>query len=166
MKNTTIYKFTKPVLIAVMLASFFTTTVPDIAHSAGLIEIKKAWLRATPPSAMAAGGYLIMTNNSQNDNTLVGVYFSGAKKSEIHEMKMSDGVMKMRPLEHGIDIPAGKTVTLKPGGFHLMFMGLKDQLKDGQSFQIMLDFANSGEMEVEFPVLSMEKGKKHMMQDE
>ncbi len=166
MKNRLIKIITKPVVMAMIIASLFTVAVPDSAHSDGLIEVKKAWLRATPPSAKAAGGYLIIVNNTHNDDTLTGVNFSGARKSEVHEMKMADGVMKMRPLENGIDIPAGKSVTLKPGGYHLMFMGLKEQLKDGQNFPIMLKFARSGELEVNFPVFAMDKGKKYMMQEE
>jgi copper(I)-binding protein len=156
---------TNAALCALILISFTTLNNPNFAHSAGTVEITKAWLRATPPSAMAAGGYLEITNNTSADDTLVGVEFSQAGKSEIHEMKMNGGVMKMRPLKQGIKIPAGETISLKPGGFHLMFMGMKSQLKDGQNYRVKLTFTHSGAMEIDFPVLSMGKGRKMMMQE-
>lgn len=152
-------------LCALLLISLVTLANPNFVNAAGTIEITKAWLRATPPSAMAAGGYLVITNNTGSDDTLIGVEFSQAGKSEIHEMKMNDGVMQMRPLKQGITIPAGESILLKPGGFHLMFMGMKSQLKDGQNYPVKLTFTNSGAMEINFPVLSMGKGKKLMMQE-
>ena len=165
MKITQLFLKTSAALYTFILLSFATLIIPTYSHSAESVEITKAWLRATPPSAMAAGGYLVITNNTGHDDTLVGVEFSQAGKSEIHEMKMKDGVMEMRPLKQGINIPAGESISLKPGGFHLMFMGMKSQLKDGQNYLVKLTFTHSGTMEIDFPVLSMGKGKKMMMQD-
>ena len=165
MKITQLYLKTNAALYAFILISFAILTIPNYSHSAERVEISKAWLRATPPSAMAAGGYLVITNNTGSDDTLVGVEFSQAGKSEIHQMKMNDGVMEMRPLKQGINIPAGESISLKPGGFHLMFMGMKSQLKDGQNYQVKLTFTHSGAMEIDFPVLSMKKGRKLMMQE-
>jgi copper(I)-binding protein len=164
MKITQLCLKTNAALYAFILISFATLIVPDNSHSTERVEITKAWLRATPPSAMAAGGYLVITNNTDNDDTLIGVEFSQAGKSEIHEMRMNDGVMEMRPHKQGIKIPAGETITLKPGGFHLMFMGMKSQLKDGQNYRVKLTFIHSGAMEIDFPVLSMGNGRKLMMQ--
>ncbi|MCP4185846.1 MAG: copper chaperone PCu(A)C [Hyphomicrobiales bacterium] len=165
MKITQLCLKNNAVLYAFILTLFAFLIIPVHSHAADKVEISKVWLRATPPSAMAAGGYLVITNNTDSDDTLVGVEFSQAGKSEIHEMKMKDGVMEMRPLKQGIKIPAGETVTLKPGGFHLMFMGMKRQLKDGQNYRVKLTFTHSGAMEIDFPVLSVKKGKKMMMQD-
>jgi len=165
MKITQLCLKSNAVICTLLLITFASLSDPTIAGAAGKIEITKAWLRATPPSAMAAGGYLMITNNTGVDDALVGVEFSQAGKSEIHEMKMNNGVMEMRPHEEGILIPAGDSVTLKPGGFHLMFMGMKSQLKDGQNYKIGLKFTNFGTVEVVFPVLSMGKGKKMMMKE-
>ena len=166
MKMTQLFLKTNAALLAFISISFATLSIPNYSHSADKVEITKAWLRATPPSAMAAGGYLVITNNTDRDDTLVGVEFSQAGKSEIHEMKISDGVMTMRPLKQGITIAAGESVSLRPGGFHLMFMGMKSQLKDGQNYQVKLTFNHSGVMEIDFLVLSMGKGKKFMTQED
>ena len=152
--------------IALTLGTAFgplTSTLPSLAQAVGNLTITNNWIRATPPAAMVGGGFLVIENSSTKDDTLISVEFGGAKKSEIHEMKMDDGIMKMRPLYDGIVVPAGGKIELKPGGFHLMFMGLKDQLKDGQNFPIKLTFANAGEITLEFPVLDLIKGKQLMM---
>ena len=165
MKSTQYCLKTNAALCALLLIALAFLAIPNYSHSTEKVEITKAWLRATPPSAKAAGGYLVITNTTGVDETLIGVEFSQAGKSEIHEMKMNDGVMEMRPLKLGIKIPTGETISLKPGGFHLMFMGMKSQLKDGQNYRIKLTFTHSGTMEIDFPVLSMGKGKKMMTQE-
>ncbi len=152
-------------ILSVIVTSFYNPNI-SIAQNVGDISIAKQWLRATPPAASVAGGFLTITNNSSQQETLIAVEFEGAKKSEIHEMKMADGIMIMRPLKDGIEIPAGKSVVLKPGAKHLMLMGLKDQLKDGQTQKIRLIFAVSGELLVDFPVLSLTKGRQLMSQGE
>ncbi|VAV96712.1 Copper metallochaperone, bacterial analog of Cox17 protein [hydrothermal vent metagenome] len=152
--------------LALGTAIIFTlpfNVIPGMAQTIADLSVSKNWIRATPPAAMVGGGYLVISNSGSHDDTLTAAEFTGAKKTEIHEMKIKDGVMKMRPLKDGIKIPAGGTIVLKPGGFHLMFMGLKSRLKDGQNFPIKLTFANAGETIVNFPVLTMEKGKKLMM---
>ena len=83
--------------------------------------------------------------------------FVGAKSDatdhvEIHEMSMSDGVMKMRPLPDGLEIKPGETVELKSGGYHLMFMDLKQPLKQGDTFKATLQFEKAGSLEVNFNV--------------
>lgn len=166
MKTVQLYLKTNAALYALLFIAFANLTIANHSHAAEKVEISKAWIRATPPSAMAAGGYLEITNNTNRDETLVGVEFSQAGKSEIHEMKMDDGVMKMRPLKQGIAIPAGKSILLKPGGFHLMFMGMKSQMKAGENHSVKLTFSHSGVMEIDFPVLEMATGKKLMMQED
>ncbi len=133
-----------------------------LAEGVDGLTISKNWIRATPPAASAAGGYMILSNKSDKDVTLTGVRFEGAAKSTIHEMKMDNGVMSMRELEGGVVIGAGKQVALKPGGFHLMFMGLKSQLNDGENLPVTLVFDNGGEITLQFPVLEFIKGKKMM----
>lgn len=152
--------------IALTLGAVFaplTSTSTSMAQAVGNLTISNNWIRATPPAAMAGGGFLTIENSGTNNDTLISVEFNGAKKSEIHEMKMDDGIMKMRPLYDGIVVPAGGKIELKPGGFHLMFMRLKDQLKDGQTFPVKLTFANAGEITLDFPVLDLAKGRHLMM---
>lgn len=142
-----------------------TSVVSGFAQTIGNITISSNWIRATPPAARVGGGFLVVTNSADTDDTLIGVEFSGAKKSEIHQMKMNDGIMTMRPLAEGIVVPAGGKIELKPGGYHLMFMGISEQLTDGQTFPVTLTFANAGKVTLDFPVLERTKGKQLMMQE-
>ena len=116
------------------------------------LVVTAPWARATPKGAPVAGGYLSVTNNGSEPDRLVGGSFAAAGRFEVHEMKMEGGVMKMRPLANGIEIKPGETVELKPGGYHLMFMGLKQQLKAGETVKGTLEFAKAGKVEVSYPV--------------
>lgn len=104
-------------------------------------EVSNAWARATPPGAKDGVAYL--TIESPAADRLVSASTPVAKKAELHTMSMQGMVMKMRPLA-GLDIPAGQPVTLKPGGEHVMLMGLDHPLREGQSFPLTLDFAKAG----------------------
>ena len=106
------------------------------------VETSEIQLRATTPGMMATGGYLTLHNHGGMDDRLVGLSAVFAARAEIHEMIHDNGVMKMRPVNGGIVIPAGGMVTLKPGGLHLMFMGLSDQLKPGRMLEVTLEFAS------------------------
>ena len=129
------------------------------------LTITKSWIRATPAAAKVAGGYLTIANNGSNDDVLIAVNFAGAEKSQIHEMSFDNDVMTMRPLTDGANISAGSTLVLKPGGIHLMLMGIKNQLKDGQNFPVELTFAKAGTLKVDFQVLTTSNAKKMMMQE-
>ncbi|WP_292236111.1 copper chaperone PCu(A)C, partial [Mesorhizobium sp.] len=95
----------------------------------GDLEIGHPWSRATPPGAKVAGGYFSVTNKGAAPDRLVSVSSDICEKAELHEMGVKDGVMTMRPVGGGLEIPAGGKVALKPGGYHLMFVGLKRQPK-------------------------------------
>ena len=81
---------------------------------------------------------------------LVGAASAVAKEVQVHEMSMADGVMKMRPVTGGLEIKPGATVTLKPGGYHVMFVGLAQPLKPGEHFKVTLEFAKAGKVDVDF----------------
>ncbi|MDR3461034.1 MAG: copper chaperone PCu(A)C, partial [Beijerinckiaceae bacterium] len=97
------------------------------------ITVKNAWIRATPNGAKVAGGYATITNTGTVADRLTGVAIPLAPKAEIHEMSMENGVMKMRELDKGLDIPAGATVTLQPSGFHIMFLNPTAPFKEGDT---------------------------------
>jgi copper(I)-binding protein len=97
--------------------------------SAQSIEVKDAWVRGTVPAQKATGAFMEITG--KRAVRLVGVASPVAGTIEIHNMSMQNGVMKMFPVE-GIDVPMGKTVKLAPGGYHVMMMGLKQQMKPGE----------------------------------
>jgi periplasmic copper chaperone A len=118
----------------------------------GDLTVTSPWTRATPGGAKIAGGYLKITNNGAAADRFVGIKSDLSDRVEIHEMSMSDGVMKMRPLPNGLEIKPGETVELKSGGYHLMFMGLKQPLKQGDTFKTTLQFERAGPLEVNFSV--------------
>src|SRR3954470_22683842 len=118
----------------------------------GDLTVTSPWTRATPGGAKIAGGYLKITNNGAASDRFVGAKSEEADHLELHEMSMSDGVMKMRPLPDGLEIKPGETVELKSGGYHLMFIDIKQPLKAGESVHATLQFEKAGSMEVDFAV--------------
>jgi copper(I)-binding protein len=118
----------------------------------GDLTVTSPWTRATPGGAKIAGGYLKITNSGTSADRFVGARSDAADHAEIHEMSMSDGLMKMRPLPNGLEIKPGETVELKSGGYHLMFMDLKQPLKQGDSFKATLQFEKAGSLDVNFSV--------------
>ena len=123
------------------------------------LEIIKPWTRATPPSAPTGGGFLVIKNTGPTADRLVSARSPAAGAVQIHEMKMDGNVMRMRELEKGLEIPAGGTVSLAPGGFHLMMMGLKEPLKQGSTVPLTLIFENAGSIDVELTVESLGAAK-------
>lgn len=124
----------------------------------GGISVSAPWTRATPAGAKVAGGYLKITNNGTSADRLVGATSDIAGRMEIHEMKMNDGVMQMRPLDAGLEIRPGESIELKPGGLHLMFMDTKRQLKEGDTVKATLTFEKAGTLDVSFKVGSIGGG--------
>lgn len=131
----------------------------------GDLVVTSPWTRATPGGAKIAGGYLKITNNGKTDDRLVKATASISDRVEVHEMSMNDGVMKMRALPEGLTIRPGETVELKPGGFHMMFMDIKQPLKQGDTMKATLTFEKAGSVEVSFNVgsigASSEPAHKH-----
>jgi hypothetical protein len=125
------------------------------SFKAGDLVITAPWVRATPKGAPVAGGYLTITNNGAEPDRLIGGSFAAAGRFEVHDMTMDNGVMRMRPLTDGLEIKPGQTVEFKPGGYHLMFMGLKEQLKAGDTVNGTLQFAKAGTVEVVYRVGAM-----------
>jgi periplasmic copper chaperone A len=121
-------------------------------YTLGPLVIEAPWIRATPAGAQVAGGYVKITNNGQTPDRLIGGSLPVAADVQVHEMSMNDGVMKMRMVKDGLEIAPGKTVELKPGGFHLMFTGLREPLVDKQTIKGTLRFEKAGVVEVEYHV--------------
>lgn len=121
-------------------------------YKVGPIVIESPWARATPGGAQVAGGYLTITNTGQQPDRLIGGSLPLAASVEVHEMSMNDGVMKMRKLANGLQIKPGQSVELKPGSYHLMFMGLHEGLKEGQTIKGTLVFEKAGSVEIGYRV--------------
>lgn len=135
-------------LLAAVAASLLFVD-PAAAHSVkiGQIEITDLWTRATPPRAPAAGGFLTITNLGDEADRLIAVSSPAAEIGEVHEMKVEDGVMTMRALEDGLEIPAHSSVTLAPGGYHIMFIDLKEPIVAGTDVPVTLTFEKAGVLE-------------------
>ena len=144
-----------------LLAFAFATVIaigllPAAAHEiqAGTIVVTDLWARATPPGAKTAGGYLTITNTGAEPDTLVAVVTGGATRSQVHKMAVVDGVMTMTPVA-GVPIAPGASVTLAPGGFHLMFIGLTEPLVEGAEMPITLTFEKAGAIETFLHVIAI-----------
>ncbi len=141
--------------IAFMIAAFAALAVlpaQTADFTAGNLKISSPWARATPKGASVGGGYMTITNTGTAVDHLVGGSTDIARGFEVHEMKMEGGVMKMRPVAGGIEIKPGQSVTLDPSGYHVMFVGLKDQLKQGDHFKATLQFDKAGKVDVDFAI--------------
>jgi uncharacterized protein YcnI len=122
---------------------------------AGDLMITAPWTRATPPGAKLAGGYLTVMNMGKASDRLTGGSFGNGGRIEVHEMSMTDGVMKMREVGGGLEIKPGATVKLEPGGYHLMMLDLAAPFKQGDKVKAQLVFEKAGKVDVEFDVGGM-----------
>lgn len=146
--------------IAVVAASAPGAAQPHASHGArppalykiGSLVIENLWSRATPGGAKVAGGYMRITNAGAAPDRLIAGTTPLAGRFELHEMSMQGDVMRMRPLEKGLEIPPGKTVELKPGGSHAMFLDLKQPLRAGDTFNGTLTFEKAGTVSVNYAV--------------
>lgn len=115
------------------------------------LQIENAWVRATPPTAKVAAAYAQIRNTSDLPARLIGGESLFTSSIEVHSMSMQDGMMRMRRLPH-LDIPAGETVELIPGGNHFMLFGLSQAMQAGQPVRLTLNFAEDQARTVEFLV--------------
>src|SRR4029079_4930066 len=131
-------------LIILMTGLIFAGLFAAIATAndvkVGAIDIGHPRTRAMVPGAKVGGGYLNLTNTGAADDRLVSITSDRSAKTEVHQMSVNNGVMTMRPVAGGLGIPAGQTVELKPGGFHIMFMDVAQPFKQGETIKATLTF--------------------------
>jgi copper(I)-binding protein len=139
-------------IITAMFAAWavIPTQAEDVAI--GNLQISAPWARATPKGAGVGGGYMKVTNTGTAPDRLVGGSTDISRTFEVHEMTIEGGVMIMRRIAGGLEIKPGQTIELKPGGYHIMFVGLKKQLMQGDHFTVKLEFAKAGYVNVDFSV--------------
>jgi copper(I)-binding protein len=144
----------KSMFRALAVAGAMMLAFPAFAQPVKLddLTITAPWVRPTPPGAPTAAGYLTVTNNGGEEDHLIGASSPASASMEVHEMTMDGNVMRMRPVAGGVPIPAGKTVTLAPGGYHMMLIAPNRQFKLGETVPVTLEFARAGKVEVMFPV--------------
>jgi periplasmic copper chaperone A len=122
------------------------------SYRAGSLVVEAPWARATPGGAAIAGGYMRIRNQGREPDRLTGGTAAVAASVELHETSIAAGVARMRPVEAGLVIRPGETVELKPGGLHLMMLGLKRPLKQGDVIKGTLVFEKAGTVAVEYRV--------------
>jgi copper(I)-binding protein len=163
-------QFQLPLLVALMTAAFICppANAADLirpAASSGFIRIdanpdavrvEQAWARASAGKATTGAAYVTLVGGMQPDR-LLGITTDAAKNAELHESFTDNGVMKMRPAP-GFAIPAGKTVTLAPGGYHVMLLGLQRPLVAGEHFPLTFRFEHAGPVTVDVEVRAIGKG--------
>ncbi|MCW5644385.1 MAG: copper chaperone PCu(A)C [Rhodoferax sp.] len=143
--------------IAALFAGIATSAL------AQTVEVRDAWVRTSVQGQSATGAFMTIT--ARENTRLVGVASPVAGVAEVHEMKMDNGVMKMRAVEGGLALPAGKAVELKPGGHHVMLMDLKAALPKGSTVPVtlLLKDAKGAEsrVELQLPVSTGAMAHKH-----
>jgi periplasmic copper chaperone A len=139
-------------VVALAAQVLWSLTVHAADYDVGSIHISQPWSRATPKGASSGAGYMTITNKGTAPDKVSCVSSDASAQCQIHTMTMEDGVMKMRPVEGGLEIKPGETVTLKPGGLHMMLLDLKHPLEQGQSVKATLKFDHAGPVAVEYPI--------------
>ena len=140
-------------LIAVFALLFLVATPATAMHhekglaKVGNIKIEQAWARATPGKVPNGAAYLTLSAEGEESDRLIGVATPVAKRAELHTHLMEDGVMKMRQMK-AIEITPGSPSVLKPGHNHVMLMGLKAPLVQGETFPLTLTFERAGSVEI------------------
>ncbi|MBA4177543.1 MAG: hypothetical protein C0505_13460 [Leptothrix sp. (in: Bacteria)] len=143
-------KTTRRTLLAMALSA--AALLSNAALAQATVKVDGAWARPTVKGQAAGGGFLKITGGATADK-LVSASAGVSKAVELHAMSMDGDVMRMRQVD-AVEVPAGKTVELKPGGLHVMFMGLNKPLQAGESFPLTLRFEKAGEVRVEMKVMT------------
>ena len=126
----------------------------------GAVMIHDGWARASIGSAPNSAAYMTLMTQGDAADKLVGAKTQVAETVEIHNHIIEDGIAKMREVK-SIDVKPGEMATLEPGGFHVMLMGLKEPLKDGDLLPLTLIFEHAGEVKLEVPIKDLKGSTKH-----
>ncbi len=124
-----------------------------VAATVGGIEIVDPWARAAAMEGGNSAIYMVLKNTSGTADKLVAASGDVAAAIEIHETKMDNGVMQMQPVEGGLEVPANGSVELKPGGYHVMLIGLTKVLKAGETVTVKLTFESGASVDLTVPVM-------------
>ena len=148
--KTRIYPMTFAAAVILALPSAGAVVAHDF--NVGSLELKHPWSAKAPPVAPVLGGYVTIVNTGLEADRLIGGSTPIAERLELHESSLVDGVARMRPAKEGMEIPAGGTVVLQPGGAHIMLVNPKQRPAEGEKFKATLQFETAGAVEVEFVV--------------
>ena len=137
-------------LIAALLLGL-ASSAPALADTSHFM-VMQAFARASAtPTAKTGAAYVSLMNHANEADRLVAVSSPVAAMTHLHKSEVVDGVMKMQSVD-GLEIPGHGMLEMKPGGYHIMFMGLKQPLKAGEEIDLTLRFEKAGELAVKVPV--------------
>ena len=140
---------------ALALAQLAATAAQATDYNVGSIQITAPWARATPKGATSGAAYMTITNNGKTPDKVTCVSSDASAECQIHTMTMDNGVMMMRPVEGGLEIKPGETVTLKPSSLHVMLVNLKHPLEQGKTVKATLKFDTAGTIDVDYPIAAI-----------
>lgn len=145
-----------------LTAAALLLTTPLLARSAASdLEIHHAWVRETPPGLSVAAGYFSAHNPSQRDIHIVAVRSPLARQAHLHESRHIDGQVRMLPVEGGLAVPAGASVTLAPGGYHVMLMGLNGSPRAGEQVPLVLELDDGSTVNINAAVRRASEAGTH-----
>ena len=152
-KFFTMWGTAKNLIAAVAIGIVFAAS-PGSAHAkdakVGNLVIEAPWSRATPSRSKIGVGYLAIVNIGDKVDVLTAASSPIAARVEIHETSMQNGVMRMRKKEDGVEVKAQEVTEFKPGGLHLMLIGLRKAIVKGETFPVQLTFAKAGKVDLTF----------------
>ncbi|OPB30426.1 copper chaperone PCu(A)C [Bartonella sp. WD12.1] len=154
--HTTYTQYAFKTIITCILYTFISAFIalPAIAnvnqYKLGDLEIIYPWARETPKSAKVGSGYLHIINHGNTPDRLIAISMDGVQETEIHSMAAVNNIMQMKKLSNGIEIPGNGEIILKPGGNHIMFIGLSQPFQQGNKINAKLIFEKAGAINVDF----------------
>ena len=144
------------------LLSMLVLTLISASSFADNVTVIQAYARAVPPGHPNSAAFMVLKNTSEHDRALINARSNISKVVELHTHKKEGGMMRMRQVKK-IDIKAGSETVLKPGGLHVMFIGLKQQLKAGDKVELELEFDNGATIKLTIPVKMVAGMRKKQM---
>jgi copper(I)-binding protein len=149
----------KEILLASALTLAAIVTTPSAFADdvmAGDLMIMNTWSKQSPMGANVAAGFMTIMNHGSADERLMSATSEVTANTQVHEMKMEGDTMKMAEMMDGLVIPAGGTVELKPGSYHIMFIDMAAQPAVGSTFKGTLTFEKAGKVDVVYTVKPMQ----------
>jgi copper(I)-binding protein len=141
--------------VAIAAATLLLPGVIWAADAADQIQAEGAYARAVPPGQPNSAVFMSLSNSSAADHAVTGAESDSSEVVELHTHTMDGGMMRMRQIER-IDVPAGETVTLEPGGLHVMLIGLKKPLVEGETVAVTLVYDDGSRATLDAPVKRIE----------
>jgi copper(I)-binding protein len=142
---------------SLFLAAALALTAFSYSNAQDAITVTDVWVREVPPTSTVTAAYMNIANSGSEDDRLTGVSSPAADKAEIHASSVDDkGVAKMEMVD-GVPVPAGGKAELKPGGYHIMLIGLKEPLADKENVEMVLEFQKAGKVTVNAAVKGPDK---------